>query len=126
MTKHTRASLMEESERRAEGQYRWKKQGVIVIHPTDIKDDWTRRAVVNEAERLFGEGGGGEKGSAEDLEAINAELLEALKEMVSLHEPYNQVLGKPGAAAGLYRDVMGCNALSRARAAIRKAEGSDE
>jgi hypothetical protein len=32
----------------------WRRQGVIVIRPEDIKDDWTRRAVVNEAERLFG------------------------------------------------------------------------
>lgn len=32
----------------------WLRQGVIVIRPEDIKDDWTRRAVVNEAERLFG------------------------------------------------------------------------
>ena len=32
----------------------WLRQGDTVTRPEDIKDDWTRRAVVNEAERLFG------------------------------------------------------------------------
>jgi hypothetical protein len=32
----------------------WLKQGVIVIWPADIRDEWTRQAVINEATRLYG------------------------------------------------------------------------
>ena len=33
----------------------WRKQGVAVIKPADIRDDWTRQALVNEATRLYGQ-----------------------------------------------------------------------
>ncbi|MBK8909258.1 MAG: hypothetical protein IPM60_15675 [Rhodospirillales bacterium] len=32
----------------------WRKQGIAVIAPDDIHDDWMRQAVVNEATRLYG------------------------------------------------------------------------
>ncbi len=32
----------------------WLKQGIIVLDPTTITDDWTRRAVINEANRRYG------------------------------------------------------------------------
>ncbi|QLH40860.1 MAG: hypothetical protein HWD60_00865 [Defluviicoccus sp.] len=32
----------------------WRKQGVVVIRPADVQDDWTRQALVNEATRLYG------------------------------------------------------------------------
>jgi hypothetical protein len=32
----------------------WRKQGVAVLRLEDIRDDWTRQAVANEAERLYG------------------------------------------------------------------------
>ena len=32
----------------------WRSQGVIVLRPQDIRDDWTRQALVNEADRLYG------------------------------------------------------------------------
>ncbi len=32
----------------------WRNQGVIVIKPADIRDDWLRQAIVNEADRLYG------------------------------------------------------------------------
>jgi len=32
----------------------WRKQGVAVLRPEDIGDDWTRQAVVNEATRQYG------------------------------------------------------------------------
>lgn len=32
----------------------WRKQGMVVIAPDDIRDDWTRQALVNEAIRLYG------------------------------------------------------------------------
>lgn len=32
----------------------WQERGLAVIDPADITDDWTRQAIVNEAERLYG------------------------------------------------------------------------
>jgi hypothetical protein len=32
----------------------WRHQGVVVIRPEDIRDDWTRQALINEANRLYG------------------------------------------------------------------------
>jgi hypothetical protein len=32
----------------------WRTQGVIMLRPEDVQDDWTRQALINEAERLFG------------------------------------------------------------------------
>jgi len=32
----------------------WHGQGVVVIRPQDVEDDWIRQAIVNEADRLYG------------------------------------------------------------------------
>jgi len=32
----------------------WSHQGVVVLRPEDIRDDWTRQALINEANRLYG------------------------------------------------------------------------
>jgi hypothetical protein len=32
----------------------WRSQGVAVLRPEDIRDDWTRQALINEASRLYG------------------------------------------------------------------------
>jgi hypothetical protein len=32
----------------------WRYQGVVVLRPEDLRDDWTRQALVNEANRLYG------------------------------------------------------------------------
>jgi hypothetical protein len=32
----------------------WLKQGVIVIWPADVHDDWVRQALINLANRLYG------------------------------------------------------------------------
>ena len=32
----------------------WRRQGIVVITPDDIHDEWIRQAVVNEAGRLYG------------------------------------------------------------------------
>ena len=32
----------------------WHHQGVVVLRPEDIHDDWTRQALINEANRLYG------------------------------------------------------------------------
>jgi hypothetical protein len=33
----------------------WRRQGIVVIRPADICDDWTRQALINEATRLYGQ-----------------------------------------------------------------------
>jgi hypothetical protein len=37
----------------------WRSQGVVVLRPEDIRDDWTRQALINEANRLYGRRSGG-------------------------------------------------------------------
>ena len=37
----------------------WRQQGVIMLRPEDVRDDWTRQALVNEANRLYGRRPGG-------------------------------------------------------------------
>jgi hypothetical protein len=32
----------------------WRTQGVVVLRPEDICDDWIRQALINEANRLYG------------------------------------------------------------------------
>ena len=32
----------------------WRHQGVVVLRPEDVRDNWTRQALVNEANRLYG------------------------------------------------------------------------
>lgn len=32
----------------------WRQQGLVVLWPEDVRDDWTRQALVNEANRLYG------------------------------------------------------------------------
>jgi hypothetical protein len=34
----------------------WRQQGVIMLRPDDVRDDWTRQALINEANRLYGRG----------------------------------------------------------------------
>jgi hypothetical protein len=37
----------------------WRSQGVVVLRPDDVRDDWTRQALINEANRLYGARPGG-------------------------------------------------------------------
>ena len=38
----------------------WRKQGVIMLRPEEVRDDWARLALINEANRLYGRRAGGE------------------------------------------------------------------
>jgi hypothetical protein len=31
----------------------WRHQGVVVLRPEDVRDEWTRQALINEANRLY-------------------------------------------------------------------------
>lgn len=35
----------------------WKQAGLAVFDPEDIRDEWFRQAVINEAEKLYGRRG---------------------------------------------------------------------
>jgi hypothetical protein len=37
----------------------WRSQGVVVLKPDDVRDDWTHQALINEANRLYGRRAGG-------------------------------------------------------------------
>jgi hypothetical protein len=37
----------------------WRHQGVVVLRPEDVRDDWARQALINEANRLYGRRPGG-------------------------------------------------------------------
>jgi hypothetical protein len=39
----------------------WRQQGVVVLRPEDVRDDWTRQALMNEANRLYGRRPGGDR-----------------------------------------------------------------
>jgi hypothetical protein len=39
----------------------WRTQGVVVLRPEDVRDDWTRQALINEAIRLYGRQAGGDR-----------------------------------------------------------------
>jgi hypothetical protein len=32
----------------------WRHQGVVVLRPEEVSDDWIRQALINEANRLYG------------------------------------------------------------------------
>ncbi len=32
----------------------WRHQGVVVLRPDEVRDDWTRQVLINEANRLYG------------------------------------------------------------------------
>jgi hypothetical protein len=39
----------------------WRQQGVAVLRPEEVRDDWTRQALINEANRLYGREVGSER-----------------------------------------------------------------
>jgi hypothetical protein len=39
----------------------WRQQGVIMLRPEEVRDDWTRQALINEANRLYGRRPGGRR-----------------------------------------------------------------
>ena len=54
LERHLPRSLPTEDELFAMRRAAWRKQGIVVIGPGDIRDEWTRQALVNEATRLYG------------------------------------------------------------------------
>jgi hypothetical protein len=39
----------------------WRSQGVVVLRPEDVRDDWTRQALINDADPLYGRRPGGRR-----------------------------------------------------------------
>ena len=54
LERHLPRSLPTEDELFAMRRAAWRKQGIIVIRPAEVHDDWTRQVLVNEATRLYG------------------------------------------------------------------------
>ena len=54
LERHLPRSLPTEDELFAMRRAAWRKQGIAVLRPRDICDNWAREAIVNEATRLYG------------------------------------------------------------------------
>jgi hypothetical protein len=54
LQRHLPRSLTTEDELFAMRRAAWRKQGIVVVRLADVRDDWTRQALVNEATRLYG------------------------------------------------------------------------
>ena len=55
LERHLPRALTSEEELFVMRRAAWRKQGILVIRPADIRDEWTRQALVNEATRLYGQ-----------------------------------------------------------------------
>jgi hypothetical protein len=54
LTRHLPHSLAADDELFAMRRAAWRQQGIAVLRVADIRDDWLRQAIVNEADRLYG------------------------------------------------------------------------
>jgi hypothetical protein len=54
LERHLPRSLPTEGELFAMRRAAWRKQGIAVLRPADIRDKWARQVIVNEATRLYG------------------------------------------------------------------------
>ena len=54
LDRHLPRSLPTEDELFAMRRAAWRQQGIVVIRPADVRDDWMRQSLVNEATRLYG------------------------------------------------------------------------
>jgi hypothetical protein len=55
LERHLPHSLLTEEELFAMRRAAWRKQGIVVINPADVRDAIIRQALINEAIRLYGE-----------------------------------------------------------------------
>ena len=54
LARHLPASVATPAEIEAMRRRAWHEQGLVVLVPGEIADDWTRQAVINEATRRYG------------------------------------------------------------------------
>ena len=55
LERHLPRSLPTEDELFAMRRTAWRRQGIVVVRLADVRDEWTRQALVNEATRLYGQ-----------------------------------------------------------------------
>ena len=55
LERHLPCTASTEDELLAMRRAAWRKQGIVVIKPVDVRDEWTRQAIENEANRLYGQ-----------------------------------------------------------------------
>ena len=61
LARHQPRTAPTDEDLRAMRRAAWRTQGVIMLRPDDVRDDWTRQALINEANRLYGRRPGGER-----------------------------------------------------------------
>jgi hypothetical protein len=59
LERHLPRSLASEDELFVMRRAAWKKQGIVVVNPADVRDALIRQALINEAIRLYGQREGG-------------------------------------------------------------------
>ena len=55
LDRHLPRAVASEEELFAMRRAAWRKQGIVVINPADVRDEWTRQSLINEATRLYGQ-----------------------------------------------------------------------
>ena len=55
LERHLPRALASEEELFVMRRAAWRKQGIVVIRPADVRDEWTRQSIINEATRLYGQ-----------------------------------------------------------------------
>ena len=55
LERHLPRALASKQELFAMRRAAWRKQGIVVINPADVRDAIIRQALINEATRLYGE-----------------------------------------------------------------------
>ena len=55
LERHLPRSLPTEDELFAMRRTAWRRQGIVVVRLADVRDEWTRQALVNEATRIYGQ-----------------------------------------------------------------------
>ena len=55
LERHLPRTLASEEELFAMRRAAWRKQGIVVINPANVRDEWTRQSLINEATRLYGQ-----------------------------------------------------------------------
>ena len=55
LTRHLPQTLSTDGELFVMRRAAWRAQDIAVIRPADIRDEWLRQALVNEADRLYGQ-----------------------------------------------------------------------
>ena len=54
LERHLPKAALSDEEMLAMRRAAWRQQGIAVIRPADVQDEWLRQALINLADRLYG------------------------------------------------------------------------